>query len=604
MQWGNFYFSTQSPTFENEDFALFCEGPIFRFFDTTISLNPENIFASVVELFQEKGRNFYRHIDGLHLLFFWDKKQDEYYIVTNPQQSHRLYFTPFQQKLFVGTSLKNLLNLSKIPREIYFPSVRSFLANGFIQSEKTPLKGVERLQAADVLMIQGSNISGYKKISYWDQQFSKHRTEFADLKQHLDLYEETYRQGIKRFFKSTGLPQKEVGCLLSGGHDTSWLVAQLTQVSPKPVHAFTVTFPGWNFDEGQCAENIAKKFGAQFHPIPFSAEHLDLTIDLIKANEEPVVGSALPLHLLAQQAKEHVSVIFGGDAGDTMWGEYYPVAEYHKWVKSIPTFIRRLLFYVAKFLRRLTDWERFWELEHVASLFADKNYHDDFLRKLCTYRHFSDEFQNALLIDSLAQEPFSRAQNEIKFTDQNFSEALIEGKLLNGFYTYQAFSQSRSIESMDMPFVLPTTQRDLIKFITALPMKWINGGNTFQRLTNNKQINRKFHKMALSRYLKKHEIYNRSFDIPWYNIFKPRKELLENLKLALLRRGWYKAETIENLFNEFEKQKVKKHELLELKHHGYRIFTLLSLEVWCREFLDSRTSVRNTQTKLEEYLRD
>jgi asparagine synthase (glutamine-hydrolysing) len=137
-------------------------------------------------------------------------------------------------------------------------------------------------------------------------------------------------------------------------------------------------------------------------------------------------------------------------------------------------------------------------------------------------------------------------------------------------------------------------------FITSLPEEWINGGSTFQRLINDKSINRRFHKKALARYLRSEEIYNRSFDIPWYTILKPRKRLLELLLKKLKSRGWYQSHTLDKIFGEFENQKNKAYELLELKSHGYRIFTLLSLEVWAMQYLDN---VSFEGATLEDYLR-
>ena len=151
---------------------------------------------------------------------------------------------------------------------------------------------------------------------------------------------------------------------------------------------------------------------------------------------------------------------------------------------------------------------------------------------------------------------------------------------------------------------MSTINKEVMDFITTLPSDYINGGNSFQRLTNNKKINRRFHKETLSKYLAPSEIYNRSFDIPWYNILRPRPELLKQLLIRLKKRGWYQKETLDRLFREFMSQNIKQNELLELKHHGYRIFTLLSQEVWAIEYLDGRfTDNPDQKINLEEYLK-
>lgn len=600
LRFGDTQLHSPGARLQTERFFLTIEGHVLRFVNTDVVFSPESPLESVIELYLRHGENFVSCLDGLFLIFLCDLRDKCSYVINNRYEAHRLYYHQGVNNFYFSHSLKDLLKTSELQREPDFGSVRSFLANGFTISDRTQIKGVNKLLPADYLVIRHSQGPLVQRKSYWDGEIQFNRRPFTSLEEHLDVYEQTYRAGLERFFSAK--KPKSVGTLLSGGHDTSFVVAQATQVLKQPLHAFTVTFPGWKFDESSFAENIAKKFGAIYHPVPFGAEHLDSIVSLIQANEEPVVGSSLPLHVLAQQASSQVDTLLGGDGGDTLWAEYYPVAEYHRWTHHLPLYARQLLSMVAQKLRVATDWERFWELEHVAKLFAEEGYHEDFLRKLCTYRHFSDEFQQSLLSPDITENPYAKSHTQIPFTDKNFSEALIEGKLFNGFYTYQSFHTAKSAKHYGMELFLPTIDKGVIDFITSLPKEWINGGHALQRLTNNKVINRKFHKKALSRYLSPNEIYNRSFDIPWYKILLPRKHLLNKLRTRLIKRGWYQKATLDRLFDEFSTQQVKNHELLELKNHGYRIFTLLSLEIWCIEYLDGRFSSTDKHFALEDYL--
>lgn len=575
---------------------LILEGRISRFIDSSVRYRPESPLDSLVELYRAHGESFVSKLDGLFLLLFSSGNQSPCFLVNNRQQATRLYFARTEEGFFFSGSLRSLLERSRIARHPNFGSIRSFLANGFTISDQTQIKGVHKMLPADYFVFEEDTV---QRRSYWPSEVKFNRRPFTDLEAKLDEYESIYREGIQRHLE--GRHPKGIGALLSGGHDTSFLVAQLSRVVNQPVHTFTVTFPGWKFDEGNYARNIAEKFGAIHHPVPFGPEHLDRAVGLILSNEEPVVGSSLPLFVLAESAAPTVDMLFGGDGGDTLWGEYYPVGEYHRWAHRLPLGLRRCLHKAASRLRVLTDWERFWELEHVAGLFAEPDYHRGFMRKLCTYRHFDDAFQAEILSPEIFAEPYSESHLEVEFRDDNFQDALIEGKLFNAFYTYQGHHTTKLAEYHGMQLVLPTVEKDVIDFICGLPSNWINGGTPIHRLCNNKSINRRFHKVALSRYLKREEIYNRSFDIPWYGILRPRKALLERLEARLLKRGWYNEKALRQLFSEFMTQKVKDHELLELKHHGYRIFTLLSLEIWCIEYLDGRFSPPKSNMPLEEY---
>ncbi len=159
------------------------------------------------------------------------------------------------------------------------------------------------------------------------------------------------------------------------------------------------------------------------------------------------------------------------------------------------------------------------------------------------------------------------------------------------------------MEHFGTSLFLPAVNRDVLRFVATLPDRWLNGGPAFLRLVNSKRVNRRFHKMALRRHLEPSAIRNMSFDIPWHRILAPRQVVLERLQTRLGRRGWFSPGQLAKLFGEFKFQPVKASERLELKHHGYRIFALLSLEIWATEFLDGRwTADPDGPIPLEDYL--
>lgn len=572
-------------------------GKIFKCYDNRFDLKKMDDHRSIVlSLYKEVGKDFIKLIDGHFQVIIIDN--DNLQIYQNRYLALGIYYYEDNDYFMFSSKFEYINDVIPTKREIDKGVLRTYLSNGWNPTEKTLIRGINKLLPTFILEYSNK----LETSDYWSGEFDFERKPFKDLESHLDNYERLYQEGIENFLAQN--PSQELGTLLSGGHDTSFTLIQGSKVFGKPMHTFTATFPGWAFDEGSFAQNISKKFKGHHHPVPFKPEDIDYIVGLIVANEEPVVGSSLPVHMCAMEAKKHVDNMMAGDGGDTLWGEYFPVAEYHSYVKNLPTGMRKFIYQVAKGLRKTFDWERFWELEHVSELFAHANPYDNFLRRLCTYRHFSDDFQRELLNDSFFNDITpARSIKELEFNKSNFSEMLIEAKLYNGFYTYQSYHTHRSMNHFGMELYLPTINREFMQFITHLPKRWVNGGTTFHRLTNALSVNRRFHKKALARYLKQEEIYNRSFDVPWYNILRPREELLNKLKARLKKRGWYSNKVLDEMFDEFMHQKVKDYELLELKHHGYRIFTLLSLEIWCIEYLDGRkTKEVDEKITLEDYL--
>lgn len=561
---------------------------------------PQESNSEIVNRYYQKfGNDFHEKLDGLFIILIFDSTTNQLKIFNNRYQATNLYYYRSTERLLFSRNLKEITQYLNKDLKLNKESVLSFISNGFTITDQTQYQNINKLLPAFRII---ADRAGAQLETHWNKEFNFNRKPFENLEDHLDLYENIYREGLENYIQQAH--SQEIGTLMSGGHDTSFVLIESSQVFDKPIHTFTTTFPNWNFDEGPYAKNITEKFNGIYHGIPFVPEDLDYIVSLIRANDEPVVGSSLPLHICSREAAKYVDTMFAGDGGDTLWGEYYPVGEYHRFIKNLPLSIRRSFHSLSKTMRDIFDWERLWELEHVAGLFTEEDYYKGFMRKLCTYRHFSDHEQSLLFSNDFL-EGLTPAESiyEVPFTRDNFKDALIEGKLFNAFYTYQSFHTTKSMEHFGLNFYLPTINKKVIDFITSLPENYINGGTAFHRLTNNKKINRRFHKLALARYLDRNEIYNRSFDIPWYNILKPRPAMLEKLLKRLKARGWYQESYLNKIFKEFTSQQVKDHELLELKHHGYRIFTLLSQEIWATEYLDNKfTKNPDEKIVLEDYL--
>lgn len=589
--------------FENDEVLIYYTGTISHCYSNA-NTEQANITATIFDLYKKYQAQFYKNLDGLFCILVFDKKQNTLLLSNNRYQTTSLYYYASGEGFYFCKQIWQLKLFKDINFNIYYPSIRMFIANGFNQSDKTQIENLSKL--LPTYQIE-ANTSSYKLNNHWSEEIPFDRRPLSSVQEALKEYENLYQLGIKRFIDSKN--PSGTGTLLSGGHDTSWVTIQYSKIYKKPLKAFTVTFPGWAFNEENYARNIAEKFHAEFHPVEFNASHFDEIVNMIRGMEEPAVGVSLPLHILGQQASQHVDLMLGGDGGDTLWGEYFPVGEYHRHIRKFPEGLRRFFHTSALALAKTAGWERFWELEHVASLFQEPDFYVNFMRRLCTYRHFSNEYQQQMFASGkLEQVEYDHGIHQLNYDPKkDFNDFLIESKLFNAFYTYQSFQSTKTFEYFNMEFYLPTIQREVIRFITNLPSSWVNGGSTFHRLTNSKSINRRFHKLALSQYLKREEIYNRSFDIPWTMIFNQRKHLIDLLEARLIKRGWYNSEFIKNLFAEFRTQRQTDRELLQLRNHGYRIYTLLSLEVWATEFIDQQeklvdSRVSKSQISIEEYL--
>jgi len=584
--------------------SLIISGDITNVLDAEFSLAAyrHRIHELVYGLYKKHGGQCSEFLEGLFSIYLYDATKKECFIFNNRYQSTGVYYYTTDSYCVFSSSLKLLL--SALGHDVVFDvtSIPSFLRTGFSYTEKTQFKNIFRLLPTFYLHCTPDT---HAVCNHWGNEYTFNRKPIEDVEKKVDEYETLFRASIKNYLDS--VKPDSLGCLLSGGHDTSYIFLQSAQLFHKPVHAFTGTFEHFGFDESPKARFVTDRFGGIHHKVLVGEKALDLLPLMTRVLEEPLSGGAFPIFCCMREAAKYCDCVFTGDAGDTLWGEYYPVSEWHRYMRHIPHWLRKGMFSLNNVLRGMTDWERLWESEHVFRLFAQKDMYADFFGRLCTYRHYNADWMRSLLDTSLFPSiEGNSCMFDIPFTKETLFDTLVEAKMFYGMHPYMQPPGQRSLEAWGARYFAPYYNRELITFINSLPQEWLNGGSSLSKLTNNAH-KRLLHKKALLRYLPQQYVYSaqQSFDVPFHSFLTKRPEVLTRLCKSLKKRGWFNEKTLNKLFEEFPKQKVKPHELHELKHHGYRIFCLLTLEVWYREFFELRNEVRtitDTPMPLEEYL--
>ncbi|MFH1849691.1 MAG: asparagine synthase-related protein [archaeon] len=533
---------------------------------------------SVVELYETYGDTFQRHLEGQFLIIIADDKSVRFF---NDRYSYKncYYYHGGGYFVFAG-SLKLLLKHLPFEPEFDLDCVPSFLATGFSFTEKTQFKDICRMPPASTLIYD----TKLRFADHLDDEFRFDVRPVEDLDERLNEYETVFQESIRNSIIAA--KAKRVGCFLSGGQDTAFALIQASKVFLKPIHTFTARFAGSGFDEVPKAQEISGRFRGIHHVITIDPKSLDVLPDMIRILEEPISGSSFVFYICAKEAAKHADLVITGDGGDTLWNEYYPVAEWHRYLRHMPSAGRKLLHQVSRMSLWLSDWERLWELEHTLSLFTPKDYYSDFFQRLCTYRHFNERLLRSLLRDDYE---LYRPKKKLHMNADNFYLQLIIQKMFYGVYPYLVPISQKVIEHYGMAYAAPYLNRKVMDFITSLPAEWVNSGTRWQKIFNDAE-KRRFHKEALLRYLPKRFVYSmqRSFDVPWTVLLNRRPGLLAWLLKRLKARGWYNNEVLDRIFSEFAVMKAKPHELCQLKLHGYRIYSLLSLEIWCMQFLDKK----------------
>ena len=201
--------------------------------------------------------------------------------------------------------------------ELSLDALNFYLALGYVPHEHCIVEGVKKLPPAHAAWLDLSTFE-FRVRRYWS--LPENRPEPGVDGESLADEAGKLIEDATRLRLEADVP---VGVLLSGGLDSSLVVAAAAHVSVAPVHTFTVTLPGSSLDEAVHARQVARYFGTEHHELAIENTELDALDDIAPFIDEPIADSSLiPTFLVSRLTRQHVTVALGGDGGDELFGGY------------------------------------------------------------------------------------------------------------------------------------------------------------------------------------------------------------------------------------------------------------------------------------------
>jgi asparagine synthase (glutamine-hydrolysing) len=214
--------------------------------------------------------------------------------------------------LAFASELKALLQLPSVRREVDPAALDAYLALQYVP-EGTALHGVHKLPPGSLLVAEGGDVRVQR---YWRLE---RRAETHSESEWLELVRSSVRAAVERRL----VADVPLGALLSGGVDSSIVVALAAAASSEPLRTFTVGFGDTAYDERGYARAVADRFGTQHEELVVEADVAEVLPRLAAAYDEPLGDdAALPAFLICEVARRHVTVALGGDGGDEAFGGY------------------------------------------------------------------------------------------------------------------------------------------------------------------------------------------------------------------------------------------------------------------------------------------
>src|SRR5579862_6015325 len=257
--------------------------------------------------YEEWGLAFVERLDGMFAIAVWDAAGERLVLARDRLGKKPLVYARLADgTLAFASEAKALLRLPDFPRELDLAQIDAFLALQYVP--RSGLRAVEKLPPASYAVVENGSVSVRR---YWSPRVS---SEAGTV--------EAVREEVTAAVRRRLVADVPLGALLSGGIDSSIVVAAMAQASADPVRTFTVGFPDARYDERDYARAVAKRYGTQHEEVAIDPRP-ELVERLAVAFDEPFGDeAALPTLLLCEATREHVKVALVGDGGDEVFGGY------------------------------------------------------------------------------------------------------------------------------------------------------------------------------------------------------------------------------------------------------------------------------------------
>jgi asparagine synthase (glutamine-hydrolysing) len=271
----------------------------------------------LVHAWEQWGPDCVRRFNGMFSFALWDRNRQTLFLARDRLGKKPLYYARLADgRLIFASELKSLLEDRALPRVLDERAVEEYLAYGYVPDPRTILKGVHKLPPAHTLVcVRGQPLPA--PSAYWDVAFAPVAAGSG-----ADIARETVDR-LREATRVRLMSEVPLGAFLSGGVDSSAVVAMMSSVSAEPVKTCSISFGVREYDESEYAAQIAEQFRTDHFVRQVDPDDFGLLDELAKVYDEPFAdSSAIPTYRVCQLARTRVTVALSGDGGDESFAGY------------------------------------------------------------------------------------------------------------------------------------------------------------------------------------------------------------------------------------------------------------------------------------------
>jgi len=525
----------------------------------------------VLHAYLEYGTDAPKHLRGMFAFAIWDERKQELFLARDRVGKKPLLYSKTADAFVFGSEFSALLLHPSVGREIDRRAIHDYLSFMCVPAPLTAYRDIRKLEPGHTLTLTRG---GELKIErYWEPDFSKK----------LDVTEEEAGERALALLRDAVrvrlMSEVPLGAFLSGGVDSSAVVALMAEESSTPVKTFSIGFDEQDFSELHHARRVADYVGAEHHEFVVRPDALEVLPKLVEHYGEPYAdSSAIPTYYVARETRRHVTVALNGDGGDECFAGYerYAAMRLSERYRRLPGVLReRIIRQAVELLpiseSRPSNARKVRRFLRAASLPPVERY----LRWVSV---INPEDKDGLYSDDFRESVAGRDVREHLrpwFARAN-GAGVVDAALLADTMTYLPNDLLVKVDIASMAVSLearsPFLDHHVIEFAASLPERLKLRG-----LTTKYILKKTLRKLLPPENLSRSKM---GFGVPVGHWFRGRMQgfLRENLlSERASRRGLFRPEVVRRM--------VELHTRGE-RDHTHQLWTLLMLELWFQRFVD------------------
>jgi asparagine synthase (glutamine-hydrolysing) len=528
---------------------------------------------TIVHLYEDEGLDCFRHLNGMFAVAIWDRPRRRLVLARDRLGKKPLVFLHQPGRLAFGSELKSLLEIPGVARDVDVTALDHYLTFQYVPHPRTIFRGISKLSPGHLAVYADDQL---QVRPYWQ----------PDLQRQCAISERDACEQLRELLESSVAMRLQsdvpLGAFLSGGIDSSLIVAIAQRATQQPMKTFSIGFPVKQYDETHYARRVAEHLKTEHHEFQVTPAGMEILPSLVWHYDEPFAdSSAIPTWYVSQRTREHVTVALSGDGGDELFAGYprYKAvalaARLDRWWPLRSVFGARIWQSLPSPTRQKSVLRRFKRFCEVLRTPPVRRYLDwiGIFQEAQRAQLYTDQLLSVLTDDDpvgFLEQAYARCNRRDPVTA--FS--------LTDLTTYLPCDLMTKVDIASMAHSLecrqPFLDYRLVEFAASLP------SHLKYRWGRGKRLLR-----AAFGHLLPDEIWSRSkmgFGVPLEDWFRHElKELTHDVLLgsASVQRGYFRPE--------FVRQMVQQHEA-GIANYSYPLWSLLVLELWLQRWCDGRSS--------------